>query len=394
MSDHFHYWEDGGSTYHNRYNSWEFSRGQEGDTWKGLVDDPLIPEGAIEKTGAFWRQDWVNRMYMREEKQQPQAKTFTRGLDFIRENYQSDQWFLQIETFDPHEPFFTLEEYKQLYPHEYSGPHFDWPNYGRVGETDEQVQHIRYEYAALLSMCDKYLGQVLDNLDELDLWSDTMLIVNTDHGYSLGDRGWWGKSVQPFYNEISHIPLFIWDPRSKRRGNRINSFVQTIDLAPTLLDFFGVEIPPSMQGVPIKGELGTRKHGLFGIHGGHVNYTDGRYVYMRAARHLDNRPLFEYTLFPTHMKAPFDISELQEMELVPPFAFTKGCSVLKITSTRARVPIEFETLMFDLEKDPLQENPIQDEKLEDILIKGLVSLMVENDAPQEQYERLGLTDYV
>jgi arylsulfatase A-like enzyme len=190
-------------------------------------------------------------MYMHEEEHQPQANTFARGLEFIRTNHKSDKWFLHIETFDPHEPFFTQEEYKQLYPHEYDGPHFDWPSYGRVKETDEQVLHIRYEYAALVSMCDKYLGQVLDILDELDLWSDTMLIVNTDHGFSLGDRGWWGKSVQPFYNEIAHIPLFVWDPRSNRCGVRSKNFVQMIDLAPTLLEYFGAEIPPSMQGVPL-----------------------------------------------------------------------------------------------------------------------------------------------
>ncbi len=44
VSDHYHYWEDGGATYHNRYNSWELSRGQEGDFWKGEVVDPSIPD--------------------------------------------------------------------------------------------------------------------------------------------------------------------------------------------------------------------------------------------------------------------------------------------------------------------------------------------------------------
>ena len=54
-----------------------------------------------------------------------------------------------------------------------------------------------HQYAALLSMCDKYLGKLLDKFDELDLWKDTMLIVNTDHGYLLGEHGWWSKIVMP-----------------------------------------------------------------------------------------------------------------------------------------------------------------------------------------------------
>ena len=41
VSDHYHYWEDGGSTYHNRYSSWEFIRGQEWDKWKAMVVPPV-----------------------------------------------------------------------------------------------------------------------------------------------------------------------------------------------------------------------------------------------------------------------------------------------------------------------------------------------------------------
>ncbi len=74
------------------------------------------------------------------------------------------------------------------------------------------------EYAALLSMCDHYLGKVLDLMDELDLWKDTLLIVCTDHGFLLGEHDWWAKIVQPFFNEVAHAPLFIWDPRCGYTG--------------------------------------------------------------------------------------------------------------------------------------------------------------------------------
>ena len=75
-SDHQHYWEDGGATYHTRYNSWEFSRGQEGDPWKGHVADPEMPEEfEMQDRGGMWRQDWINREYMKREDDQPQAAT-------------------------------------------------------------------------------------------------------------------------------------------------------------------------------------------------------------------------------------------------------------------------------------------------------------------------------
>ncbi|MFD9950360.1 sulfatase, partial [Nonomuraea sp. NPDC059022] len=216
VSDHPHYWEDGGATYHGRYNTWEFFRGQEGDPWKGRVADPETPEDLKRVRHTIYRQDWVNRPYMDTEAKHPQTLTFDAGLEFVRTNAAQDRWFVQIETFDPHEPFFTHKRYKDLYPHDYDGPHFDWPDYKRVTETPRQVDHARYEYAALLSMCDHSLGRVLDTMDELGLWEDTLLIVCTDHGLLLGEKGWWGKSVQPWYNELVHLPLFVWDPGGGR----------------------------------------------------------------------------------------------------------------------------------------------------------------------------------
>jgi arylsulfatase A-like enzyme len=158
-TDHQHYFEDGGCTYHHRYNTWEFARGQEGDCWKGEVADPEIPPNLKQIIKPMWRQDWVNRKYFKTEADLPQAQAFARGLEFIRANREADNWFLQIETFDPHEPFFVPEHYLALYPDDYEGPHFDWPDYYMVTETREQVRHLRYRYAALVSMCDHYLGQ-------------------------------------------------------------------------------------------------------------------------------------------------------------------------------------------------------------------------------------------
>lgn len=102
-SDHYHYWEDGGSTYHNRYSTWEFFRGQEGDLWRGQVRDPEPPANAAGRHAildTYSRQDLINREAMRREADQPQPRTFAAGLDFIERNACDDDWFLQLETFD------------------------------------------------------------------------------------------------------------------------------------------------------------------------------------------------------------------------------------------------------------------------------------------------------
>ena len=53
------------------------------------------------------RQDLINRQVMSTSKEQPQHITFDLGLEFIERTLRADNWFLQIETFDPHEPFFA-----------------------------------------------------------------------------------------------------------------------------------------------------------------------------------------------------------------------------------------------------------------------------------------------
>ncbi|TCC22908.1 sulfatase-like hydrolase/transferase [Kribbella speibonae] len=386
-TDHQHYWEDGGATYHNRYSTYEFFRGQEGDRWKGHVGEPEVPE-TLNATTFLSRQDWVNRQYLQDEARHPQTLTFDAGVEFIETNVAEDNWFVQIETFDPHEPFFSYDEYRKLLGVDTEAPVFDWPSYRRVVESPDEVDRARGEYLSLLAMCDRSLGRVLDLFDRHGLWDDTLLIVCTDHGFLLGERGWWGKSVQPWFDETIHTPLFVWDPREREAGVRRDALVQTIDIAPTLLDYFAVEVPADMQGVGLFS--GLREGALFGAHGGHVNVTDGRYVYMRACADPSNSPLYNYTLMPTHMRARFSPVELGDAELVPAFTFTKGTRLLRTQGQSIGNPWWHGSLLFDLENDPHQQNPLQDEELELQLAGLMVDLMRANDAPPEQYERLGL----
>lgn len=397
-SDHLHYWEDGGCTYHTRYNTWEAFRGQEGDPWKGEVNDPEPVETVIGFSGyraKLYRQDRINRKYMSEESEHPQAKTVSAGLEFIRTNSGADNWFLQIECFDPHEPFFSYQKYKDLYPHDYDGPTLDWADYKPVAETPEQIRHLRYEYAALISMCDAYLGKLLDTFDELDLWKDTMLIVNTDHGYMLGEHGYWAKNYMPQYNEIANTPLFIWDPRSKIAGERRKSLVQTIDLPVTLLEYFGIPATGDMQGKSlrqvIERDAPVREAGLFGIHGAHICCTDGRYVYMKAPVSPDNQPLYNYTLFPGGFFM-FPPQVLKTMSMSPAFSFTKGCRLMRFSAFTARDEgcYKYGDLLFDVETDPKQEKPIFDEAVIKEMQEKMIKLMEENDCPPEQFERVGL----
>ncbi|MGO4533556.1 sulfatase [Leifsonia sp. 2MCAF36] len=387
VSDHQHYWEDGGGTYHTRYNTWEFFRGQEGDNWKGDAD---ALRGA-RFPATLKTQDAVNRRYMTTEAEHTQTRTVDAGIEFLETNVGADRWLLQIELFDPHEPFFVHQKYRELYPDGYDGPEFDWPDYAKVVEPEDQVEHARTQYAALVSMCDFSLGRVLDYMDDNDMWDDTMLIVNTDHGFLLGEHGWWAKSVQPWFNELVRLPMFLWDPRSGAADTRRGDLAQTIDIAPTVLGFFGIEPTADMLGQDLAVSTG-KPAALFGIHGGHVNVTDGRYVYMRASVDAGNGPIEDYTLMPTHMRSRFAVSELLDWEPAEPFTFTKGLRTMRVDAVSGfRINSwQHGTLLWDLETDPGQTAPIVDDEVELRMIAVLLELLRENDTPASVFTRLGL----
>ena len=423
VSDHGHYWEDGGATYHTRYNTWECVRGHEGDPWKPMMNPPKAPE----HLGTLWPQDWVNRQFMKREEDQPQPRTFAGGLEFLDLNHDQDNWFLQLETFDPHEPFFTQKEFQDLYDPDYDGPLFDWPQYQPVSEEEKPyVGHVRKMYQALVTMCDKYLGKVLDKMDEYNLWEDTMLIVNTDHGFFLGEDDQWSKTSTLLMREVvAHTPLFIYDPRSRKVG-RSDALVQTIDLAPTILDAFSMQIPKDMEGLSLLPVIreGAKAHDeiLIGSWGTHITVTDGKYKYILCPN-ADNWPLYQYTLMPTHMRGMFAPGELTETELSEPFPFTKNIPLMKIpdkfffpmptgrrfemkqivekvgkdafpfdleVSPHKKTPPTWKTELFNLEEDPWEQHPIQDPETEKRLRMAMTKLMIRNHAPIEQYTRMGL----
>lgn len=410
VTDHFHYWEDGGATYHTRYDSHEFVRGQEGDRWKAMVQPhwERLREKYHERqfsTGArsYFRHNIVNREWVREEADFPSVQCFDRGFEYLDSNRQADGWLLQLETFDPHEPFHAPARFREPFRTGWNGPVRDWPRYGRVDELPDECEELRANYYAIVALCDFLLGQLLDYFDRHGLWRDTALLVTTDHGFLLGEHDFWAKNRMNLYQEIVHIPLFFHHPDiAGAAGTRCGALTQTIDLAATFLDLFGCAPVPEMQGrslLPLlRGEHIEVEGLLFGYFGGAVNVTDGRYTYHRFPPDLLQQEIYQYTLMPTHISAPFSAAELGTAALAAPFTFTKGMPVLRVPVTQ-RSPmynvygpgalLEDATRLYDLAADPGQDRPLQDPAVEARLAALMRDLMAANDAPPEAFARLG-----
>ena len=410
ITDHFHYWEDGGATYHNRYDSYEFVRGQEGDPWKAVVRpqwdrlrETYHPRQFSTDRRTYYAHNMVNREFIKEEEDFPSMRCFAHGFDFLDRNRDADDWLLQIECFDPHEPFFAPARFKEPFATGWNGPIRDWPSYNRVDELPPECEELRANYCATLSMCDHLLGQLLDYFDRHDMWKDTALILSTDHGFLLGEHDFWAKNRMQVYQELAHIPLFIHDPRAPElAGTRTSALTQTIDLAPTILDLFGIAPTSEMEGFSLldTGNNEVRRDAaLYGYFGGAVNVTDGRYTYHRFPADLATQEIFQYTLMATHIHSLFLPEELSRARLSDGFGFTRGAKVLKIpvidrspmyTNYGPGALLESDTRLYDVETDPGQERPLRDHPEEARLIDLMARLMRANEAPAEAFARLDL----
>lgn len=393
-TDHSHYWEDGGATYHGRYTTYEFFRGQEGDRWVPQMEaDKSLNTCPLNKTNESAVQHLANRRFMVAEEEMPSVRTVSAGIDFLDHYHDLDSWFLQVECFDPHEPFYVPDSYRKLYDCCDSHNAFNFPAYSFVNGkyTEKEVRDLRKEYCALLSMCDAQLGRILDTMDHYDMWDNTMLIVNTDHGFFLGEHDFIGKNVPPMYEEMIHIPFFIHDPRVSCDGQRRSQLAQTVDIAPTLLDYFGIEPLEETDGkslLPVVEQSKTiHETVLFGVHGGQVNVYDGRYVYMKSAK--PDAPLYNMTMMPTLMRGFISTKELDQAILVNGGKYSNGHKVLQVPCEHpAAYIISYPDAVYDLHKDPHQENNIINETLQKELDEKLKDAMIEAGVPEWQLERM------
>lgn len=399
LTDHYHYYELGGENYHTAFNTWDFHRGQENDWWASHVDRMALPD----HLGQLSQQNFANRKRQQKEEDFSGPKTAQAAIEWLENNKEADNWFLQVEIFDPHEPFYCTDKYREMYSDSYDGPIFDWPSYDEVHESPEAIEHIRKCYAGLLTMTDHWVGKICDRLDSLGLWDDTLIVFTTDHGTMLAEHDYWMKNIMPLYNEIVRIPLIMSLPGNAQAGTRNDALTQTIDLMPTFLDHFDCPLPPHVQGQSIFQTLegqSEREDVIFGYFGMAMNITDGRYVYMRNPVNEDAGPLYAYTAMPTGgLKTWYPREVYDKVEMGRYYGHTYNLPLYKIPTT-GKVPKHHpdeasyagRNQMFDILEDPAQNHPMHDTARESRFIERITHHLKSCEAQTEQYTRLGL-DY-
>jgi len=120
------------------------------------------------------------------------------------------------------------------------------------GSTPESMKERKLRHMQGVTGVDKLIGNLRKTLKEKGLDDNTIIVFTSDHGLFWGEFGLVTKAL--CYEICTKVPLIIYNPLTpkKKRQRVTNQLAQTIDIAPTLLDYAGIEIPKNFQGKSLK----------------------------------------------------------------------------------------------------------------------------------------------
>ena len=113
--------------------------------------------------------------------------------------------------------------------------------------SPEEAREMIRAYLACVSYADWNVGRVLTALDEAGLRDSTIVILWSDHGYQLGEKGKWSKAGS-LWEQGTRVPLAIYDPRAKGNGRASPRVVELLDFYPTLTALCGLPVPEGLEG--------------------------------------------------------------------------------------------------------------------------------------------------
>ncbi|WP_452224018.1 sulfatase [Lacinutrix chionoecetis] len=261
----YHHLDDRETDWDEVYRPYAFNNNEQNlaptDWWQSLWKDYQNPENIAEysatNTGPAYESAAVNdSIYI----DGLMTEKVIRDIKKLKNS--NKPFFLTAGFISPHLPFNAPKKYWDLYDrsqikqpenHNYipkNAPKMSISNWGEMraysniskkGQVSDSLAiDLIHGYYATVSYTDALIGKILKELKTQGLESNTIVIFVSDHGYNLQEHTQWAKFTN--YNTSTQVPLIIYNPFSKLRGNR-NALVELVDIYPTLVELCNLEIP-------------------------------------------------------------------------------------------------------------------------------------------------------
>lgn len=181
-----------------------------------------------------------------------------------------EPFFLAVGFIKPHSPYIAPKKYFDLYDPEKielatrtglpegapamaghgSGEKRRYTDQPKRGEfSRENQQRTKQAYYACISYIDAQIGLVLDALEANGLKENTVVLLWSDHGYHLGEKGLWGKTTN--YELDTRVAMICRAPGRSAKGAKSRALVELVDVYPTLVDLCGLSLPENLEGMSV-----------------------------------------------------------------------------------------------------------------------------------------------
>jgi len=205
------------------------------------------------------------REHMKHEEDSIVAQVMIKASKWLQENRDAKNFFLTVESFDPHEPWFVPEQYRLMYDN--NNTHEQVLSlYKDISKIPPEIlRRTQANYSGLVTMCDRWFGYLYETMKNLGLLDNTILIVTSDHGHSIGENNYMGKRGYPSRREVFDLPLLIRHPNKIGAGKKSNLLIQHTDISALIFDFAKVSPSKIIHGKKfwensIKGGKPIRDH--------------------------------------------------------------------------------------------------------------------------------------
>ncbi|HEV2273841.1 MAG TPA: sulfatase [Acidobacteriaceae bacterium] len=245
--------------FHRGFHTWRWVRGLEFDYYgtspHGLLDiGDLVSSDYLARfpgIHSMLSQYKANRNLWQQHGESVGQLTAQEAIRWLNDNHGQRPFYLQVEFFNPHEPWDPPRRFLEKYMANASGPSFIEPPYDTVPLSDEIKTRFRANYAGAVSCVDNWIGNLLDTIQQFGLFENTVVVFMSDHGAMLGERGQFLKGPDKLRGQVTHIPLLVQTPGNPYAGRKVPGFVQVPDVMPTLLSLLDLKPPSRVTGTNV-----------------------------------------------------------------------------------------------------------------------------------------------